>query len=133
LTTSRSEFSTSWRSTNGMTTTMQSRYPCLLTTTSHQEIRHMTKCLSAMGMRWSKWPGTCLELKPSLYEVETQLSVPYSIAQLGANGHCKNSICMLDINLMMMQHWATWWMPCIVFTPSNMFSFSGEPAKRWSP
>jgi len=60
LTTSRSEFSTSWGCTNGLTSTMQSGFPCLLTTTSHQKSSHMGKFLNGMGRRWGKWAGTCL-------------------------------------------------------------------------
>jgi len=62
LTTSRSGFSTSWSCTNGSTSTMQSGYPCLLTTTSHQKISHMRKFLNWMRRRWRKWAGTFLEL-----------------------------------------------------------------------
>jgi len=62
LTTSRSGFSTSWRRTNGLTNTMQSGYPCLLTRTSHQKISHMRKSLNGMGRRWRKWVSTCLVL-----------------------------------------------------------------------
>jgi len=62
LTTSRSGFSTSWRRTNSSTSTMESSYPCLLTTTSHQKISHMRMFLYGMGRRWRKWAGTCLEL-----------------------------------------------------------------------
>jgi len=40
LTTSRSGFSTSWRHTKVSTSTMQSVYPCMLTTTSYQKIIH---------------------------------------------------------------------------------------------
>jgi hypothetical protein len=62
LTTSRSGFSTSWRRTNGSPSTMQSGYPCLLTTTSHQKISHTRKFLNGMGRRWRKWVGRWLEL-----------------------------------------------------------------------
>ena len=62
FTTSRSGFSTSWRRMNGSTSKMQSGYPCLLTTTSHQKISHMRKFLNGMGRRWRKWVGTCLDL-----------------------------------------------------------------------
>jgi len=62
LTASRSGFSTSWRRTNGSTSTMQSGYPWLLTTTSHQKISHMKKSLDGMGRRWRKWAGTSVEL-----------------------------------------------------------------------
>jgi hypothetical protein len=48
---------------------------------------------------------------------------------LGVVTHCWNSICMLDINLTMMKHEATWRTPCIVFTPSKMCSYWGEPVK----
>jgi len=65
-----------------------------------------------------------------LCEEEAPLSVPYSIAQLTAHRHCQTSICMLDMNLMMMQHWATWKMRCVVVTASKIFSYFGEPAKR---
>ena len=51
ITTSRSGFSTSWRHTNRSTSTMQSGYLCLLTTTLHQKISHMRKFLNWMGMR----------------------------------------------------------------------------------
>jgi hypothetical protein len=40
----------------------------------------------------------------STYDTEVMLSVPYSIAQLSADGHCENSICMLDIYPTMIQH-----------------------------
>jgi len=62
LTTSRSGFSTSWRCTNGSTSTMKSDYPCLLTMTSHHKISHMRKFLNGKGRRWRKWAGTWLEL-----------------------------------------------------------------------
>jgi len=133
LTTSRSGFSTSGRHTNRSASTMPSGYPCLLTTTSHQKISHMKKFLNGMERRWSNWAGTCLELLPSLYEAEALLSVPYLIMQLSAHGQCWNSICMLDISLTIMQHWATWRSRCVIFTPSKMFSYSGEPAERWRP
>jgi len=61
-TTSRGGFSTSWRVTNGATSTMQSGYPCLLPTTSHQTISHMRKFLNGLGRRWRNWVGTCMEL-----------------------------------------------------------------------
>jgi len=54
--------STPWRRTNGLTSTTQSGYPCLLITTSHQKISHKRKFLNGMGRRWKKWAGTCLEL-----------------------------------------------------------------------
>jgi len=133
LTTSRSGFSTTWRRTNGSTSTMQSGYPFLLTTTSHKKVSHMRKILNRMRRRWRKWASTYLELWPSLYEAEAPFSVPYSIAQLSAHGHCWNSICMLDINLTMMQLWATWRTPCVIFTRSKMFSYLGELAKRRRP
>jgi len=88
MTTSRSWFSTSWRHTNGSTSKMQSGYLCLLATTSHQKICHIRKFLHGMGRKWRRWASTCLELLPSLYEAEAPLSVPYSIAQLCAHGHC---------------------------------------------
>jgi hypothetical protein len=49
LTTSRIEFSTSWRRTNTLTSTMQPGYLCLLTTTSQQKIGHMRKFLNGKG------------------------------------------------------------------------------------
>jgi len=62
LTACRGGFSTAWRHTNGSTTSMPTGYPCLLTTTSHQQMSHMRKFLNGMGKRWRKWAGTCLEL-----------------------------------------------------------------------
>jgi len=89
LTTSdTSGYSTSSWHTNGLTSTMQSGYPCLLTTTSHQKISHVRKFLNGMGRRWKTWAGTCLELEPSLYEVQAPLRVPYSLARLRADRHC---------------------------------------------
>ena len=60
--TSRCWFSTLFRCTNGSTSTMQSGYMCLLSTTSHQKLSHMSKFLNGRGKRWRKWAGTCLEL-----------------------------------------------------------------------
>ena len=54
LTTSSSGFSTSCRRTNSSTSTMQSGFPCLLTTTSHQKKSHMKKYVHGMGRRWRK-------------------------------------------------------------------------------
>jgi hypothetical protein len=51
LTTSRGGLSTSSRRTNGSTSPMQSGYPCLLTTTSHQKISHIMNFLNGMGRR----------------------------------------------------------------------------------
>ena len=131
--TPRRGVSTSQRCTNRSTRTMQSGYPCLLTTTSHQKISYIKKFLNGMERRWRKWAGTCLKSYPSLSEAEAPLIVRYSIAQYSAHMHCWNSIFMHDINLTMMQHWATLRMPCIVFTPSKMFSYLCEPAKRRRP
>jgi len=88
LITSRSGFSTSWRCMKALTSTMQYGYLCLLTTTSHQKLSHMRKFLNGMGRRWRKWAGTCLQLYPSLCEEVAPLSIPYSMAQLSAHGHC---------------------------------------------
>jgi len=103
LATSRSGYSTSWRCTNSSTSTMQSDYPCLLTTITHQRMSHMRKFRNGNGRGWTKWAGTCLELKPSLYAAEAPLSVPYTIAQLSTLGYYSNSICTLHIKLTMMQ------------------------------
>jgi len=54
LTPSRSAFSTSWKHTNGSTSTMQSGYLHLLATTSYQIISHMRMFLNGMGRRWGK-------------------------------------------------------------------------------
>jgi len=62
LTTSRSGFSTSWRSTNGSACIMQSGYPYLHTRPWHQKISHMNNLLNGMGRRKRKWAGTYLEL-----------------------------------------------------------------------
>jgi len=58
----RSGFSTSRRRMNSPTSTMQSGYPCLLTTTWQQKMSHMRKFLNGMGRRWRKWAVTCFEL-----------------------------------------------------------------------
>jgi len=42
--------STSWRCKNSSTSWMQSGYPCLLTTTSHQKISHMRQFLNGMEL-----------------------------------------------------------------------------------
>jgi len=62
LTTSIWGFSTSWKLTNGWTSTMQSGCPCLLTKTSHKKISRRKKFLNGMERRWRKWAGTWLEL-----------------------------------------------------------------------
>jgi len=62
LTTCRSGFSISVRRTNGSPSTMQSVYAYLVSTTSHQDISLISKCLNGMGRRWRKWAGTWLEL-----------------------------------------------------------------------
>jgi len=62
LTTTRSGISTAWRCTNRSTSSMQSGYLYLHTTTSHAKISHMRKFLNWMERRWRKWASTCLEL-----------------------------------------------------------------------
>jgi hypothetical protein len=55
LTTSRCESSTSWRHMNSFTSTMQSGYPCLLTTTLHHKVSHMRKfpnCYRGNNTSW---------------------------------------------------------------------------------
>jgi len=57
----RSGLSTCWRRMNSSTSMMQSGYPFLLTTTSHQKISQMRKFFNGMERRWMTWAGTCLE------------------------------------------------------------------------
>jgi hypothetical protein len=61
FTTSWIGYFTTWTSTNGSTSSMQSAYPCLLTTTSHYTICHVRMFLNWIGMRWRKYAGTSLE------------------------------------------------------------------------
>jgi len=58
LTTSRCEFSTPWRCTNGSTCTIQSGYPFLLTTTSHQK----SVIWGCFSMEWEGYEGNELVL-----------------------------------------------------------------------
>jgi len=62
LTTCRGGFSSSRRRTHSSTCTMQSGYPCLLTTTWHQRLSHMRKFLHWMRRWCMKLAGTCFEL-----------------------------------------------------------------------
>jgi hypothetical protein len=59
LATSRCRFSTSWRRMNSLTSTMQSRYLCLLTTTSQQK----SVIWSSFSIEWEGYEGN--ELLPS--------------------------------------------------------------------
>ena len=61
LTSCRSRFPTSWSRMYGLRSKMQSGYMFLPIMTSHQNIRHMRKCLNGIGGRWRKWAGTCFE------------------------------------------------------------------------
>jgi len=66
---------------------------------------------------------------PFVNNADAPHSIPNSIVQLCAHRHCYNSICMHDIDLTMMQHWAEWRTMSIGSTPSKMFSSSAKPAK----
>jgi len=123
LTTCSCGFSTSWRHTNGLTSTMESAYLCLLNRMLHKKISQLKKFFNAMGKRWRTWASTSLELYHGLYEVEALLSFPYRFIQLWADRHCQNSVYMLDIKLTIMQHWATWRALCVIFHPPKMFSY----------
>jgi len=107
LSSSRSGFLTSWTRADGWTSTMQSGYPSLLSTTSHQNICYMRQFLNGMGRRWREWASTCWELWPEPYVAAAPLIVPYSITQWSPQRPCWHSIFVLNINLMVMQHWAS--------------------------
>ena len=71
---SRSGLSTSWRRTNGSTSTMQYGYPCLLTMTSHQKTKSFEEV--------SRWNGKELqEMREYLLGVVTQTLWGGSTAQ----------------------------------------------------